>query len=533
VALGVGYRPEGQTAVALAPIGGASLNDARGVPAEPPELLPGCGVGFDTGHPEAEEPGGPLFGVVPGPDGWTLRFGTPGPDLRRVRPGHQVFLSSHPELTAAAARAVEAGRRGVPGRIPVHLEAWGQVGTPLRARLVASGPVGGGCRAEGETDASLAPATGGGLDRGLLSAKLGALGGTPFRLESVGLEGLAPGLHLPPAALKGLRRRLVEALDREVLASRRHPVAAAPVAPEVLAEAAALPARRPLEAPASAQLVPLVRREAQLEAVIASGLPTVELDWMELVGLERAVRRARAAGLEVVIATTRIQKPGEEAMDGRLLRLEPDGVLVRHWGALMHVARGGQGRVRVHGDFSLNVTNSVTARHLLALGADTLTAAHDLDQPQLLALLARAPAARFTVAVHHHLATFHTEHCLYAHALSHGRDFHTCGRPCESHRLMLQDPKGQRHPVVVDVGCRNTVFNARAQSAAQAVPALLSAGVRRFRAEFVDEDQATCEEVLAQWQALLAGRLPAAELNRRLSAFEQFGVTAGTMRTLG
>jgi putative protease len=352
-------------------------------------------------------------------------------------------------------------------------------------------------------------------------------------LEAVALEGLGAGLHVAPGALKVLRRSLSAALEQAVLAGRRHPVAEAPVAPRVVADATALHARRPFPAPERPQLVPLVRRPEQLEAVLASGLRVVELDWMELVGLERAVARAREGGLEVIIATTRVQKPGEEPWDGRLLRLQPDGLLVRHWGALMHVARSGEGRVRVHGDFSLNVTNSVTAHHLLALGADTLTAANDLDQVQLLALLARAPAGRFTVVVHQHLATFHTEHCVYAHALSHGRDFRSCGRPCEAHRLALQDPKGQRHPVVVDVGCRNTVFNARAQSAARVVPSLLAAGVRRFRAEFVDEDQATCAAVLRHWQALLEGRLDPVELDRRLAVHEQFGVTAGTMRTLG
>ena len=186
----------------------------------------------------------------------------------------------------------------------------------------------------------------------------------------------------------------------------------------------------------------------------------------------------------------------------------------------------------MHGDFSLNVTNSVTARHLLALGCDTLTAAHDLDETQLHAMLASLPAERITVAVHHHIATFHTEHCVYAHTISQGRDFRTCGRPCEQQQISLQDREGRRHPVVVDIGCRNTVFNAQAQSAAQAVPRLLRAGVKRFRVEFVWEDQATTSSVLAAWADVLAGRASPAELNQRLAAHEQFGVTAGTMRTL-
>lgn len=233
----------------------------------------------------------------------------------------------------------------------------------------------------------------------------------------------------------------------------------------------------------------------------------------------------------MVIATTRIQKPGEDGIDRRIARLAPDGVLVRHWGGLMHFSRA-DAPVAVHGDFSLNVTNSITGRHLLHLGCDTITAAHDLDEAQLHAMLASLPAERVTVTVHHHIPTFHTEHCVYAHTLSRGRDYRTCGRPCEQHRIALADRQGKRHPVVVDIGCRNTVFNAQAQSAARAVPRLVAAGVRRFRVELVWEDRATAAAVLAGWTALLAGRATPAELQARVGALEQFGVTAGTMRTL-
>ena len=532
VALGDGGAPQGDVKSPLPAIAGASASDARGVPLDVPDPVPGCGVGFDTGHPEAEEPGGPLFGVEPTHDGWWLRFGRPGPDLARVACGHAVYLSADPRLAADAKSAVDEGLRGVPGRIGVRLTVSGGEGLPLHARVDALGAAGRGVSVDGETDERLVKASGAGLGVEVLSSKLGAFGGTPFRLEDVDLSGLGAGLHVPVSALKALRRALVDALEPKVLAAARHAVAPSAVSPRVTAEASALHARRPYAAPEKPALVPLVRTAPQLEAVIAAGLTEVELDWMELNGLAQAVTRARAAGLRVTVATTRIQKPGEAGVDERLSRLAPDGVLVRHWGGLVHFSRQPDGaRPLVHGDFSLNVTNSVTAHHLLALGCDTLTAAHDLDEAQLHALLRHVPAERFTVVVHHHIATFHTEHCVYAHTLSHGRDFRTCGRPCEHHQVALKDREGREHPVVVDWACRNTVFNAQAQSAVRAVPRLVKAGVRRFRVEFVWEDQRTCAAVLASWSALLAGQLTAKELLRTVATHEQFGVTAGTMRT--
>jgi putative protease len=291
------------------------------------------------------------------------------------------------------------------------------------------------------------------------------------------------------------------------------------------------PAPRAAAAPAPPIAVPLCRSDAQLDAVLDAGAREVELDWMELVGLGRAVERARRRGARVGVATVRVQKPGEERIDAHLARLAPDHVLVRSWGSLAYL-RTLADPPALHGDFSLNVANSITARWVLGRGLATVTAAHDLDRAQLLALLDRAPRGKVAVTIHHHIPTFHTEHCVYAHLLSAGRDFRTCGRPCERHEVALRDRVGLVHPVLVDVGCRNTVFNAQAQSAASLVPELLARGVVRYRIELVRETAAEAAALYGAYAGLVAGALGPAEVVRRAAVHEQFGVTRGTMRTL-
>jgi hypothetical protein len=48
--------------------------------------------------------------------------------------------------------------------------------------------------------------------------------------------------------------------------------------------------------------------------------------------------------------------------------------------------------------------------------------------------------------------------------LSTGNSYKDCGHPCESSTLHVRDPQGADHLVLADMGCRNTVFNAKAQS---------------------------------------------------------------------
>ncbi|HEY4238283.1 MAG TPA: DUF3656 domain-containing protein [Kofleriaceae bacterium] len=495
----------------------AAASDAHALPTPVLEPRAGMGVVFDRSAPEDAEEGGPIFGVEQIRGGWLLRFGDPGPDLSRVRAGDFVWASSDPRVTRAGEKAAEAGHEAL-GRIGVVLAVRGAAGEPLRAEAKTARAT-----ARAETASVLAASSGPGLTSELLADKLGAFGGTAYHLEA--LDGALPGLHVPVRELKELRRALVAALD-EGIARVDRVVATESVLPALARELPAAPEAAPL-------LVPLCRTDEQLDAALAAGARDVELDWMELVGLGKAVERARARGARVGVATVRVQKPGEERIDAHLARLEPDHVLVRSWGSLAYFTAEGRDRgIALHGDFSLNLTNSLSTAWALERGLATVTAAHDLDRDQLLALLARAPAGRVAVTVHHHIPTFHTEHCVYAHLLSTGKDYKTCGRPCEQHAVALRDRVGLVHPVVVDVGCRNTVFNAQAQTAAALVPQLLTAGVRRFRVELVRETGAETARVIAAYTGLLAGSITAADAVRRAAAHEQFGVTRGTMRTL-
>lgn len=489
-----------------------------------PDVKAGMGVAFDKGEPENQnEEGGPIFAVRQRDEQHiTLTFGTPGPRLSNVKPGQLVWLTSDPALQR---KADQLASQPLTGRLPLKLSVRGAAGEALVARFAS-----GEHEVCVESTHTLSVADSRGLDAQVLETKLGAVGGTPFKLTELDSSGLQAGLHLPVSMLKKMRREAVARLETLLATPRRDTAPAALALKRV--GAPAVDASRP-DASAQPELKVLVRTPEQLEAVIAAGIEAVELDWMEMVGLGKAVDRARAAGLHITLATTRVQKPGEEGFDRRLDRLEPDAVLVRHWAAMMHFAdTHNEGReLPLHGDFSLNVTNSLSAQHLLAQGLQTITASHDLNAEQLFAMLRSGiDPRRVVVTLHHHISTFHTEHCVYAATLSTGRDYRTCGRPCESHRVALRDHLGNDHPVIVDVGCRNTVFNAQAQSAAPLVPALIEAGVGAFRVEFVWESAEEVTRTLRAYQALLAGEYTPDQVRKTLRVHEQFGVTLGTMQ---
>jgi len=133
------------------------------------------------------------------------------------------------------------------------------------------------------------------------------------------------------------------------------------------------------------------------------------------------------------------------------------------------------------------------------------------------------------LTLHQHMPMFHMEHCVFAAFLSEGKDHTDCGRPCDRHRVHLRDRVGMSHPLRADVGCRNTLFNATAQTGAGYFCELHAAGLRDFRVELLEESAAEATEILTAYSGLLSGNTEGPELWRRLRAKAQLGVTTGTL----
>ena len=124
---------------------------------------------------------------------------------------------------------------------------------------------------------------------------------------------------------------------------------------------------------------------------------------------------------------------------------------------------------------------------------------------------------------------FHMEHCVFCAFLSNGTDYTNCGRPCDKHEVKLRDRVGAEHPLKADVGCRNTVFNALAQTGAESVARMLALGARKFRIEFLNETPQTVTQTIAMYRQLLRGEVAGAQVWRELKLLNQLGVTRGQL----
>ncbi|MEK8131786.1 DUF3656 domain-containing protein [Paenibacillus filicis] len=498
-------------------------------------LKRGDGIVFDAGDPTKKEEGGRVYdlrrqgikfeGEAPG----GLIEIVPGRsdiDLKRVHVGDRIWKTNDPHLDKRLRQTYETDK---PYRtFPVRVKVTGTAGQPLRS--VWTDPAT-GASVTVESELPLVPAEKRPMDAALFEEQFGRLGGTVLELESVDVH-LNGDLIVPMRELNQMRRQAAELLVVE----RERPRAYVKRQVEAYGDAPLLapPSAAPQGGQARSVLTVLCRNLEQVEAAIETDVEMIYADFEFIKQFPAAVEACRRAGKKIALATPRIHMPGETGYFKNILKLGPDAVLVRNTGAVYWFMRylaehPDEPQPELIGDFSLNVANHKAVSLFTDAGLSRVTPSYDLNIQQMVDLLRRSDTSRLEVVIHQHMPMFHTEHCVYCTFMSPGTDYTNCGRPCEEQRASLRDRVGFSHPVRVDEGCRNTVYNAIDQSGAEYLTNFMELGVNRYRIEFLEETPDKVHEVIALYQRAIRGEVSGTQVWKTLKSTNQLGVTRGQL----
>jgi putative protease len=486
-------------------------------------LKAGDGIVFDAANwrsPEADEEGGRVYQVVPARGGQLeLRFGNGTINTTRIRAGDLVWRTHDPDLEKATRPFTQAS--APVHKQPLHVLVTAHEGAPLVVEwtLVEQPQI----KTIVRSDEPLGSAQNRATTADAVREQLGRLGNTPYALAGMDLD-LAGRPFVPSSLLNNLRRQAVEQLvERQSL-----PPVVTVHEPVATLEAMLARVERTTVADETAtpQLHLLVRTPEQLEAAIDLRPASITLDYLELYGLRPAVEQVQARGITARVASPRILKPNEQRVVRFLLKLDCE-ILVRSTGLLY--ALQAAGHPPLIGDFSLNAANVLSADTFLRLGLTRFTPTHDLNAAQIADLARQIGAHKLEVVAYHHLAVFHTEHCVFCRFLSEGTSFKDCGHPCEKNRVALRDINGREHPVMADVGCRNTVFGGEAQAASRHLDRWQAAGIQHFRLEFVHETGAQVTQIARAFAETLAGAQSTRDLAQQLQRLAPQGTTEGSL----
>lgn len=391
------------------------------------------------------------------------------------RKGAEMFgvreVQPEPKELFAAARA---GYDKPTQLVPVTLTAHIQAGAPASLTL-ADG--------DGHTVTVTGPVPEPARTRPLeaedVAAQLSKTGGTPYRVETRGVE-VGEGLSLPRSALNALRREGVEQLSaqRTALPPRRH----FPYEP--------LPrVKTPTGAPA---LHVTLRSASQCSPALLDTRPArIALPVDEAASHPDVVAQVIAQGIQPAVVLPRICWDGEmDTLNAQLTACREQGIshaLVGNLGLLDVAKHLG---FTLHGDFGLEVFNSHSVDAYRELGLESLTASFELKLAQIRDLSKTLPVE---LVAYGRLPLMVTENC----AMKAG-----AGQCCCGSGNTLTDRRGAGFPVLKAWGCRNEIFNADTLFLADKAGDYLRAGVSALQLLFTTEDAQTVADMVLRYQGV-------------------------------
>lgn len=474
-------------------------------------IAPGDGFVIDAGQDRNEESGGRIWRSEE--DGRILHFHGKASniDWTNIRRGQLVWKTADPALDkmlhaswTSFARHAESPITG--GGLKIHFS--GEVGKPLKAS----------CRGfTVESEQNLQAAENQALTPDTIESKFSRLGGTGYSLGECSYE-LPHGLMLPLSQLNQMRRSLVENIPAEEEAIKRNPLILRRVWDDVKVSEAK-----------DSKLYMLCRQEDQAYALAAEAknlrIDRLYLDFPQINKVEECIAKIReiAPDLSVWVCTLRISKAKEAGILRFLCKSGADGLLVRNLGSLEHKEIKDAG-LELAGDFSLNCANPQSAALWKKMGLKSCCISYDLNIGQVEDLLKSGCGDFMEITLHQHMPLFHSEHCVFCAFLSQGKNHLDCERPCEYHRVRVQDRVGAMHYLLSDEGCRNTLFNERPQTAARHISRLRRLGLSQFRVELLLEIPEKAVQLARLYRRLLDGQESADSVLDQVQALDRLGL---------
>lgn len=350
------------------------------------------------------------------------------------------------------------------------------------------------------------------------------LGNTPFQISTISVKGDL-NVFIPPAILKKVRQKTIsEYIEYK---SKR----SSPLIKKISSYKEESNNDNNLNIKTETALTVLIRSFEQLKDFLNQydqeniKLDCVYLDYEYGKDYRSSIELVRNSNLKAFIATTRILKPNELHHLNLILRLNPDGILVRNIGALNYLKKNKyQGILR--GDFSLNITNHLSGNYFIDKGLESITSSYDLNELQLQNFINLFPANCIELTIHQYMPEFHMEHCVFAAFLSNGTSFKDCGKPCEKHQVEMKDPYGNFHVLKADQECRNTMFNQTPQATISQIIGWVDQKIKLLRLEALNESGTEFFRKVKIYNDFINKNINIDDVKKSLGVLEKYGITS-------
>ncbi len=474
------------------------------------------GDGILIASPDASlELGGKIYSVKEIKNGSEISLSNDF-DYKKLRVGQEVYLTARDSVYKELNKSYK--QKELQKKIPINIKISGKLGEPIQ--LVAI---------EGDTEISLISDTvletaqTQGLTKESAFEELSGLSSSVYKISNFNFK-VEGNVFFHKKSLRELKQKMIESLNLSRLSRKQFQV-------ETSLEINEKPSKPIVQSKINILLrkieqIRYLEKFIKMNVQYKKNIGQVIIDFEFGKDFTVAVNLVKAMGIESTIATTRILKPGEYHNFKQIERANPDSILIRNLGALNYF---NSKEFNLYGDFSLNVTNSLSFEYLTNKKLKTICASYDMNAVQLNSFLKYVDSSKVEITAHQYMPEFHMEHCVFAAFLSKGNSFKDCGKPCEKHDVYLKDMYGNQHEIKADQECRNTMFKSTSQSALTLIPDWQKRGVSSFRFEALNETEDELIPKLELYLKVINNELNNDEAFNKLGKLESYGLSTGQL----
>ena len=369
--------------------------------------------------------------------------------------------------------------------------------------------------------------------------QLRKMGSTPFNLVELQID-MDKDIVLPISELNNIRRKAAELLENKRLIVKKTnayekstPTDIEQISFQKVNYKSSIGGAS-VEAEKGVKLTAMfyhLDRGLELDKLAAERLYIHFSDILDRAAAEQ-ISNARKAGKEVFAYVPAVIKGKQTDIlikNAENISNKTDGFLVGNIGVgeLLRNILGE--KVRLMGDYTLNLLNSSSSYYFKEAGYIGATFSYELNLSQLSSLL--LPEDFETeLGIYGRIPVMTSEYCPVGGSVGNAAP-HKCKTQCKNGVYHLKDRKNAAFLVKCDcVDCRSTIFNSDILFAPEQMESIMKTGINYIRMSFVDESPEEIYNIVNLYRDFINGRRNSAGSRKIIEHVKSKGVTKGHLQ---
>lgn len=378
-----------------------------------------------------------------------------------------------------------------------------------------------------------------------ISEQLKKMGATPFDVVELNMD-VDNGIVIPISELNNIRRKAAELLEeKRILSGRREIVKNNPVHfPGNIYNSSELRTGETENVTNNSNNPAADGKKKRLSVMLYRINQDMELDRLNAdriyipfndilnANTQEQIAKIRNRGKEVFAYIPAIIKGKQTDKINKNMQIiseRTDGFLIGNIGAgeLLRNALGE--RVKLMGDYTLNLLNSSTLAFFREAGYTGAVLSYELNLAQLSSII--YPDGFDTeVGVYGRVPVITSEYCPVGGSVGNTAP-HNCKAECKSGVFHLRDRRNAEFLVRCDcVDCRSTIFNSNVMFAPELLGDICETGVRYIRMSFVNENNQEIYDIVNLHRDMLEGRKNTSAGRITIENIKNKGITKGHLQ---